>query len=73
MKTIVSENQCKQQVRLAERLLPETTAEGDKGSELIVDIIPMSLWGGASIIAKYEPQTPLNPPERFDRKSIINS
>ena len=55
MKTIVSENKCKQQVRLAERFIPATTAEGSKGSELIVDIISMSLWGGASIIARYEP------------------
>jgi hypothetical protein len=36
-----------------------TTAEGGKGAELIVDIIFMSLWGGASIIAKYEPQNSL--------------
>jgi hypothetical protein len=50
-----------------------TTVEGDKGSELIVDIIPMSLWGGASTIARYEPQTSLNPLKRFVQKSIINS
>ena len=44
-----------------------------RGQELIVDIIPMSLWGEASTIARYEPQTPLNPLKRFVQKSIINS
>jgi len=44
-----------------------------RGQELIIDIISMSLWGGASINAKYEPQNPLHPPERFVQKSIFNS
>jgi len=46
---------------------------GVRGQESIVDIIPMSLWGEASTIARYEPQTPLNPLKRFVQKSIINS
>ena len=56
----------------AERRKGSELMEVGKGSELIVDIIPVSLSGGASIIGKYEPQTPLNPPERFGRKLIIN-
>jgi hypothetical protein len=43
------------------------------GQELILDLISRSLCGGAfPISAKFELQSPLNPPERFDQKLRIN-